>query len=140
MRLAVRAWKRATQPIQLCSWRGSTDRKRWQGLQAGIPVGVVGAVVLRAGLRGNGKDEALMRLKIFEKGSSDWRGFIFGARALDTPARGGLGLRVTDAAFVLEKFGVVLPRLGKKKCSRDRIMFWRWDLDSQVSAGRGCPL
>ena len=30
------------------------------------------------------------------------------------PARGGLGLRVTDTAFVLEKFGVVLPRLEKE--------------------------
>ena len=65
-------------------------------------------------LRGNGKDEVLMRFKIFEKRSSDWHGFIFGARALDTPARGGLGLRVTDTAFVLEKFGVVLPRLEKE--------------------------
>ena len=96
-------------------------------------------MALRVGLHGNGKDEVLMRFKIFEKGPRGWGGFIFGARALDTPARGGLGLRVTDTAFVLEKFGVVLPRLEKEVQPRqDHVL--AMGLASQARAGRGCPL
>eukprot|EP00969_Alexandrium_andersonii_P342627 15145029-Alexandrium_andersonii.AAC.1 len=38
----------------------------------------------------------LVRFKAFAAGSSDWHGFILGARTLDTLGRGGFGLKATD--------------------------------------------
>ncbi len=34
-----------------------------------------------------------VRLMIFEKGKSEWRGIILGAKALDCAERGGLGFK-----------------------------------------------
>eukprot|EP00969_Alexandrium_andersonii_P334966 14803618-Alexandrium_andersonii.AAC.1 len=54
---------------------------------------------------------ALISFKVFAAGSSDWHGFILGAKTLDTVGRGGLGLTVTDQVYRLEAVGVDLPRM-----------------------------
>ena len=97
------------------------EQETVNGIRAGEPVRIVGSVVMRLGLEQPrpGRDkEAAVRFKIFEKGTSDWPGIILGGRALDTPNRGGLGLRVTDTHYVFETEGVVLPRVEEERMPR----------------------
>ena len=61
-----------------------------------------------------------IRCKIFKGGTCEWHGLILGGRTLDVQSRGGLGLRTTDDAYVLEAHGVVLPRLEDGEERPDR--------------------
>ena len=73
-----------------------------------------------------------IRFKIFEAGASDWQGLILGGRTLDTPAKGGLGLRVTDTHYVLESEGVILPRVEEDRMPRKDWVY-------MLSSARGRP-
>jgi ribosomal protein L40E len=70
-----------------------------------------------------------IRFKIFGAGTCDWHGFILGGRTLDAAAKGGLGLRVTPDAYVLEGPGVVLSRCEEGGYERPDeaygIQLWR---------------
>eukprot|EP00969_Alexandrium_andersonii_P336880 14890332-Alexandrium_andersonii.AAC.1 len=93
------------------------------GVAEGHAAQVKGAAVLRAQLtppsvpHGSGRagqlepTVVLIRFKVLAAGSSDWHGFILGARTLDTAGRGGLGLKATDQVYHLEAVGVGLPRM-----------------------------
>ena len=61
-----------------------------------------------------------IRCKIFAAGLCDWHGLILGGRTLDVVSRGGLGLRATEDAYVLESHGVVLPRLEEGEHRPDK--------------------
>ena len=80
------------------------------GIAAGKPLTLAGSAVLLVhfcDIDSRLPDvEVLVRCKIFPKGSTDWHGLIIGAEALDCTERGGLGLRVTERAHVLDGIGV----------------------------------
>ena len=88
-------------------------KEKVSGVAKDTPVYLVGAVVLKVRL-GNAKQKAApevpIRFKIFSAGTCDWHGFILGGRTLDATGRGGLGLRVTPDAYVLDGPGVILSR------------------------------
>ena len=66
-----------------------------RGVAGSKKVRLVGAVVVQVKMVELGKDEGPVidvRFKICEKGSTDWVGWILGARAIDCSENGGLGL------------------------------------------------
>ncbi len=89
------------------------EEERVSGVAKDTPAHLVGAIVLKVRLGAAGRQpapEVSIRFKIFGTGTCDWHGFILGGRTLDSTTRGGLGLRVTPDAYVLEGPGVILPR------------------------------
>ena len=96
--------------LQLEKWPA---KEKVSGVAKDTPVHLVGAVVLKIRLGVAGRQpapEVPIRFKIFGAGTCDWHGLILGGRTLDTTAKGGLGLRVTPDAYVLDGPGVILPR------------------------------
>jgi hypothetical protein len=76
---------------QLEKWE---KREALRGVASGKSVPLVGSAVIAINMTPLGKAEGpeiLCRFKICKKGSTDWVGWILGARALDCPERGGLG-------------------------------------------------
>ena len=74
--------------------------ERWKheealrGVAGGANVPLLGAVVVAVNLIEVGKQdgpEVLIRFKICKAGSTDWVGWIMGARCIDCPENGGLG-------------------------------------------------
>jgi hypothetical protein len=96
--------------LQLEKW---PSKEKVSGVAKDTPVHLVGAIVLKIRLGVAGRQpvpEVPIRFKIFGAGTCDWHGLILGGRTLDTTTKGGLGLRVTPDAYVLEGPGVILPR------------------------------
>ena len=96
--------------LQMEKW---AQKEKVSGVAKDTPVHLVGTVVLRVRLGAVGQrtaPEVPIRFKIVGAGTCDWHGFILGGRTLDTTTKGGLGLRATPDAHVLEGPGVVLPR------------------------------
>jgi hypothetical protein len=48
---------------------------------------------------------------MFEKGKSEWRGIILGAKALDCQERGGLGFKPGQNFHVFESLGIMMDRM-----------------------------
>ena len=81
--------------------------ERWKhteglrGVAGAKTVPLIGAVVVRVNMIELGKQdgpEVLCRFKICGAGSTDWVGWILGARAIDCPANGGLGFVPQEGA------------------------------------------
>ena len=65
-----------------------------RGVAGGKVVPLLGSVVMTIRIIELGKHDgppANVRFKICKAGSTDWVGWILGARAIDCPANGGLG-------------------------------------------------
>ena len=76
---------------QLGSWK---HRETLRGVAGGAAVPLVGTVVVGLTMVEAGKDngpEVRVRFKITKKGTTDWVGWILGARMLDCAGRGSLG-------------------------------------------------
>ena len=74
---------------------------------------LVGAVVVAMKMIELGKDdgpEILVRFKICEKGSTDWVGWILGARAIDCAENGGLGFVPLAHAHSFSTLGILMKR------------------------------
>ncbi len=96
--------------LQLEKW---PKKEKVSGVAKDTPVYLVGAIMLKVRLGAAGRQpapEVPIRVKIFGAMTCDWHGFIFGGRTLDWTKRGGLGLRVTSDAHVVEGPGAILPR------------------------------
>ena len=64
------------------------------GVAGGAKVQLLGSVVMNVRMTELGKNtgpEVLIRFEICKSGTTDWVGFIIGARCIDCPARNGLG-------------------------------------------------
>ena len=94
-----------------------SEAEEVNGIAAGKPVKIVGSVVLKVGLpdlKYEIQTEVRIRFKISKAGTSDWHGFILGAKALDHGSRGGLGLSVGPTWYFFESVGATLPREEKE--------------------------
>jgi hypothetical protein len=107
--------------LQMERW---PEAEEVSGVAKEKPVQLLGAVVLQVRLGRVGTNKNIpfvpVRCKIFAAGSCDWHGLILGGRTLDLVSRGGLGLRATEDAYVLESHGVVLPRLEEGEHRPDK--------------------
>jgi len=124
--------------LQMESW---SEEEQVNGVAKRTPVALLGAVVLRVGLGRVGAREmpvVPVRCKIFKGGACEWHGLILGGRTLDAQSRGGLGLRITEDAYVLEAHGVVLPRLEDGEERPDRAYgLWGCMVAAACLAGSG---
>ena len=81
-----------------------------------------------------------IRSKIFEKGSTDWVGWIIGARCIDCPQRQGLGFIPLEHAHSFTAFGIMMKRTERSggpkpdKCYAVRSSVL--DSDDDVSSWR----
>ena len=90
------------------------------GVAGSAKVRLLGTVVVRVGFIpvGDKKEkgpEVLIRFKICEKGTTDWVGWIIGARALDCQERGGLGFSAQNHSHNFATLGVACERKGEEK-------------------------
>ena len=90
--------------------------ERWEhkeglrGVAGSKTVPLIGAVVVAVNMIELGKSdgpEIKVRFKICAAGSTDWVGWILGARAIDCPARGGLGFLPLENAHSWTALGVM---------------------------------
>ncbi len=96
--------------LQLEHWEKGEELR---GVASGKPVPLIGSVVLRVTMLELGKDTGPVikcRFKICAKGTTDWVGFILGARALDDPKRDGLGHIPLENSHSFVKLGIQMER------------------------------
>jgi len=58
--------------------------------------------------------EVLVRFKICKAGSTDWVGWIMGARCIVSPARGGLGSLPMEDSYSFTALGINTERIERK--------------------------
>ena len=96
--------------LQLEHWE---QGEMLRGVASGKAVPLIGSVVLRVTMLELGKDtgpDIKCRFKICAKGTTDWVGFILGARALDDPKRDGLGHIPLENSHSFVKLGIHMER------------------------------
>ena len=84
-----------------------------RGVAGSKTVPLIGAVVVRINMLEVGKQdgpEVVCRFKICAAGTTDWVGWILGARAIDCPAYGGLGFVPGDGAHHMTTLGILMER------------------------------
>ena len=83
----------------------------WRSRQCQSPS--LGSVVISVQMMKVGKHtdpEVMVRFKICKAGSTDWVGWILGARALDCPAKGALGFVLLDHSHSFSELGILTER------------------------------
>ena len=96
--------------IQLEYWQRP---EQLSGVAGGKTVKLLGAVVMRVMMLKMGENtgpEIKVRFKVCAAGTTDWVGFIMGARALDSPGRGGLGFIPCDNSHSMVALGIQMER------------------------------
>ena len=84
-----------------------------RGVAGGASVPLLGSVVIAMNMVELGKDtgpEVLIRFKICKSGSTDWVGWIIGARCIDCPERGGLGFVPLEHSHSFTALGIQMKR------------------------------
>ena len=95
---------------QLGKWR---HKETLRGVAGGAAVPLLGTVIVELNMIEVGKDDGpkiLARFKITKKGTTDWVGWILGARALDSSGRGGLGFMPMDHTHSFSTLGIQMER------------------------------
>jgi len=95
---------------QLEKWKHTEGLR---GVAGSKTVPLLGAVVVRLNMIELGKDdgpEVLARFKICEAKSTDWVGWILGARAIDCPGNGGLGFIPLEYSHSFTALGIQMAR------------------------------
>jgi hypothetical protein len=85
----------------------------FRGVAAGKLVPMLGSVALRVCMLEVGENaglDVLIRFEVCKAGSTDWVGFILGARALDCVERGGLGHTPAAGGHAMGHLGIVAHR------------------------------
>ena len=88
-----------------------------RGVAGGANVPLLGAAVVAVNLIEIGKQdgpEVLIRFKICKAGSTDWVGWIMGARCIDAPARGGLGFIPLEHSHSFTALGIQTERTERQ--------------------------
>jgi len=84
-----------------------------RGVAGGKSVPLLGSVVMAVKMVELGKDtgpEVLISFKICKSGSTDWVGWIIGARCIDCPERGGLGFVPLEHSHSFTALGIQMKR------------------------------
>ena len=118
------------------------EEEQVTGVAKSAGVSIPGAVIMRITMpsTGNSKkrkeDQSIhVRLMIFEKGKSEWRGIILGAKALDCAERGGLGFKPGQNFHVFESLGIMMDRMEDN--DREQDPGGVYSLNPAVGALRG---
>ena len=88
------------------------------GVAGSARVPLIGSVVINVQMTEMGKQtgpEILIRFKVCKAGSTDWVGWILGARALDCQARGGLGFLPIEHGHSFGALGIVTERTENQR-------------------------
>ena len=88
-------------------------REALRGVAGGASVPLLGSVVMAVQMLELGKDtgpEVLIRFKICKSGTTDWVGWILGARCIDCPERGGLGFVPLEHSHSFTALGIQMKR------------------------------
>ena len=111
------------------------------GVAGKSKVPLLGTVVVAMNLLEIAKNtgpEVLTRFKICKQGTTDWVGWILGARALDCPERGGLGFIPLEHCHSFTSLGIQTERSerpgGPKmdKCYAARVSVIDSDSEEEV--------
>ena len=110
-----------------------------RGVAGGAQVKLLGAVVVTVHMTELGKDTGPpvdIRFKICEKGSTDWVGWIVGARAIDCAENGGLGFVPLKHSHTFTKLGIQMIRAERPGGPRLQEGVYSQDITHPVYAIR----
>ena len=128
---------------QLEKWKHTEGLR---GVAGSKTVPLLGAVAVRLNMIELGKDdgpEILARFKVCEAKSTDWVGWILGARAIDCPGNGGLGFIPLEYSHSFTALGIQMARTervpGEKpdSCYAIRSSVLDSDSESEIADAAG---